>query len=186
MNRRQHIFWGSLSPLAGLSGGALLVIASTQLIYAAAAAGALLWVYGLSALSCCAGSKIFPGQGKPLFLLFLTSFIGSIYLLLFWFINPLTALEAFLFISLVPLFCAGSGIFSRIESLDLADAVGRALSEAAVLGGLIVVFAIMRELLGFTSFTLSGSSQGILLLLGYGAGLYRYFRKIHAPWEDEL
>ncbi|MDR0584840.1 MAG: hypothetical protein LBG57_10915 [Treponema sp.] len=184
--KRQHIFWGSLSPLAGLSGGALLIIASARLFFALVAAGALLWVYGLSVLFRYAGFRIFPGQGKPLILLFAASFAGSVYLLLFWFINPLAALEAFLFISLIPLFCAGSGIFSRIESLGFSDAVIRALGEAAVLGGLIIAFAVLRELLGFYSFSLPGSSLGIVLLFGYGAGLYRYFRKIHAPREDEL
>ncbi|MDR2433531.1 MAG: hypothetical protein LBD47_03055 [Treponema sp.] len=183
---RQHVFWGSLSPLAGLSGGALLIIASARLFFALTAAGALLWVYGVSVLLRYAGSRMFPAWGRPLIMLFIASFAGSVYLLLFWFINPLAALEAFLFISLVPLFCAGSGIFSRIESLDLADAVLRALSEAVVLGGLIIGFAILRELLGFYSSFLPGSAVGITLLFGYGAGLYRYFRSIHASREDEL
>lgn len=183
--KKQHVFWGSLSPLAGLSGGALLIIASARLFFALAAAGALLWVYGLSALFRYAGSRLFPGRLRPLILLCTASFAGSVYLLAFWFVNPLAALEAFLFISLVPLFCAGSGIFSRIESLSLPDAVFRALGEAAVLGGLTIALAVLRELLGFYSFSLPASSLGIALLLGYGAGLYRYFRKIHAPREDE-
>jgi hypothetical protein len=203
-----HVFWGSRSPLAGFCGGALLIIASARLAYAITAAAALLWVYGLSALAACSGFRIFPVQGKPLFQIFLSSFTGGVYLLLLWFISPLTALEVFFFVSLIPLFCAGSGVFRRLESLDLSEALGRALSEAAVFGGMIVIFSIIREPLGFSSLSIPGGSQGItllftfendflpirfiassagaLLLLGYGAGLYRHFRKIHAPREDDL
>jgi hypothetical protein len=203
-----HIFWGSRSPLASLCGGALLIIASARLAYALIVAGALLWVYGFSVLAVYPGSRLFPSRGKPLILIFLSSFIGSVYLLALWFTSPLTALEVFFPVSLVPLFCAGSGIFKRTESLALDEALGRAFSEAAVFGGLLILFALIREPLGFYTLSLPGSSRGItplfvfeegflpirlvassagaLLLLGYGVGLYRYFRKIHAPREDEL
>jgi hypothetical protein len=203
-----HIFWGSRSPLASLSGGVLLIIASSRLAYALAAAGALLWVYGLSALLAYPVARMIPHQGKPLILVFCASFIGSLYLLLLWFISPLTALEVFFIVSVVPLVSVSSGIFKRIESLDLDEALGRALSEGAVFGGLLIIFALIREPLGFGSLSLPGGPSGIvllfsfendflplrliagsagaLLLLGYGVGLYRYYRKIHAPREDEL
>jgi hypothetical protein len=209
MNRQHHIFWGSRSPLASLSGGGLLIIASARLAYAITTAGALLWVYGLSVLAAHTLSRIFPDKGKALVLIFLASFFSALYLWLFYLISPLAALEVFFPVSLVPLFCAGSGVFKRAESLDLGEAAVRALSEAAVFGGLVALFALIREPLGFCSLSLPGGSRGIvflfyfedlsflpvrlaassagaLLLLGYGVGLYRYFRKIHAPREDEL
>jgi hypothetical protein len=203
-----HIFWGSRSPLAALSGGALLVIASARLAYAITSAGALLWVYGFSALAVYFGRRIFPARGRPLILIFLAAFIGGVYLLLLWFASPLMALELFFLVSVIPLFCAGSGVFSRTEALAFGDALARSLSEAAVFGGLIILFALIREPLGFCSLSLPGASQGIvllfsfeggflpvrlvassagaLLLLGYGAGLYRYFRKTYAPREEGL
>jgi hypothetical protein len=205
---RQHLFWGSRSPLASLSGGGLLIMATARLAHAITVGGALLWVYGLSVLAVYAGSRIFPRRGGSLILLFLSSFFSWLYLLLLWFASPLAALESFFLVSLVPLFCMGSGLFSRTEDLDLGDAVIRALSEAAVFGGLLALFAVVREPLGFSSLSLPGSSQGIvlfltfegsflpihlvassagaLLLLGYGAGLYRYFRKLYAPREEDL
>jgi hypothetical protein len=207
--KRQHLFWGSRTPLASLSGGGLLIMASARLAYAFIAAGALLWVYSFSVLAAYGGSWIFPRRGKILVLIFLASFFSALYLLLLWFLCPVTALEVFLLVSLVPLFCVGSGLFKRVELLDLGEAVARAFSEAVVFGGLLAVFALLREPLGFASLSLPGGSQGIillfsfeegtflpvrfiassagaLLLLGYGVGLYRYFRKIHAPREDEL
>jgi hypothetical protein len=203
-----RVFWGSRSPLASLCGGALLIIASARLAYAIITAAALLWVYGFSALAAYPGFRIIPVRGKSLFHVFLSSFFGSVYLLLLWFISPLAALETFFLVSLVPLFCAGSGLFRRLESFDLSAALIRALSESAVFGGMLIIFSIIREPLGFSSLSLPGGSQGItllftfengflpirfiassagaLLLAGYGAGLYRHFRKIHAPREDDL
>jgi hypothetical protein len=183
-------------------------MATSRLAYAIAVTGALLWVYGLSVLAAHPGARFIPARGRPFILIVLASFTGAFYLLLLWFICPLTALEVFFLVSLVPLFCADSGIFKRIESLDLIDAVARALSEAGVVGALLLIASLIREPLGFGCLSLPGGSRGItllvvfgggftpirlvvgsagaLLLLGYGVGLYRHFRTIHAPREDEL
>jgi hypothetical protein len=207
--KNSHVFWGSLSPLAGLGGGGLLVMGSVRLAYALIAAGALFWVYGFSVLVVSSAKRILPDRGRTALLTTLSAFLGGVYLLLWWFICPVAAMEVFFLVSLVPLICAGSGIFSRVESLDIPDALARALSEAAVLGGLLTLLSLIREPLGFGSLSLPGGAQGMvplfalkgesvttvrvvagsagaLLLLGYGAALYRYFRKIHAPREDEL
>jgi hypothetical protein len=206
-SNQTHLFWGSGSPLAGLAGGGLLIIGSARLAYGIISAGALLWVYGLSVLAAYPGALLFPKRGKNLIFVFLTSFIGSIYLLALWLLSPLMGFEVFFLICLVPLLCIGSGIFKRIESMNMADAASRACSEAAVLGGLIILFSIIREPLGFLSLSLPGSFQGIitifsfegeaflpiriivssagaLLLLGYGTGFYRYMRDGGAPRGD--
>jgi hypothetical protein len=183
-------------------------MATSRLAYAIAVTGALVWVYGLSVLAAHSGARFIPVRGKSLILIVLASFTGALYLLLLWCICPLTALEVLFLVSLVPLFCAGSGIFKRTESLDLLDATARALSEAVVSGALLLIASLIREPLGFGSLSLPGGSRGItllfvfgdgftpirlvassagaLLLLGYGVGLYRHFRTIHAPREDEL
>ena len=206
--KQSHIFWGSRSPLASLSAGALLIMATSRLAYAVAVTGALFWVYGFSVLAAYSGSRLFPARGKFLIQIVLASFTGALYLLLLWFVCPLTALEVLFLVSLVPLFCAGSGIFKRAESLDLVDAVARALSEAGVFGALLLIASLIREPVGFGCLSLPGGARGItmlavfgdgfvpirlaassagaLLLLGYGVGLYRHFRTIHAPREDEL
>jgi hypothetical protein len=202
-----HVFWGSRSPLAGLSGAALLILASARLAYALLIAVALLWVYVLSAVALRPASRILPERGRPLVLLLAASFIGCVYLLFLWLLSPLSALELFFLVPLVPLFCAGSGFFRRIESLPPGEAALRALSEALIWGGLLIGFALIREPLGAGSLSMPGtsgivllfaieedffpvrfiaSSAGALLVLGYGAGLYRHFRKIHAPREDDL
>ena len=205
-----HLLWGKTSPLAALSWGGLIIMSSTRLAYALIVVGALLWVSNISALIYQATSRrFFPLKGKSICQTFLASFTAGLYLLVLWFLSPMTALEVFFIVSLVPLFCTASGIFKRIESLDISDSVSRAFAEAAVLGVIIILFAIVREPLGYLSLSLPGgsggifllfsfetesflpvriiaSSSGALLLLGYGVGLYRYFRKINAPRETDV
>jgi hypothetical protein len=117
-------------------------------------------------------------------------------------------MEVFFVISLIPMFCMVSDVFKRLETLDLYDAFLESFFEALVLGVLIVLFAIVREPLGFLSLSLPGgargivllfsvnaesffpvclitSSSGALLLLGYFLGLYRYFRAENTPQEDK-
>jgi hypothetical protein len=206
--RQFHLFWGSFSPLASLTGGGLLIMASSRLAFALVCAGGLLWVYALSALAAFPCRRILPRRGKTLALVFLSSFIGLLYLLALWFAGPVLAMENFFILSLIPLTCAGSGLFDRIESRPLDGALSRALGEAAVLGGLIVAFSLIREPLGYLSLSLPGGplgirmvfsveaesflplrliagSAGALLLLGFGVGLYRYFREQQGEFPEE-
>jgi hypothetical protein len=168
--------------------------------FALVCAGALLWVYCLSSLAAIPARKILPRRGKGLVLVFLASFTGNLYLLVLWFVNPVLALENFFILSLIPLMCAGSGLFERIDSLNLRDALVRSSGEALVLGGLVIGFSLIREPLAYLSLSLPGgplgvvmifsggenallpihfitASAGALLILGYGIGIYRYFRE---------
>jgi hypothetical protein len=174
-------------------------MASSRLAFALVCAGALLWVYTLPALIAFPGRRSFPGWGKKLILVFLSALAGGIYFLALWFVSPVLVMENFFILSLIPLICTGSGMFERLESLNLKDTLSRALGEAAVLGGLIIALSLIREPLGYFSLSLPGgvlgvlwifsasgesflpirlisSSAGALILLGYGVSLYRYFR----------
>jgi hypothetical protein len=205
---RQSYFWDSLSPLGGLTALGLLIMASSRLSYAITITGCLIWVYGLTALSYsilskAAGEKIFPKNGRMLLYTFFASFWSSIYIFLFWFLCPLAALEVFLLMMLVPLFCASSGIFEQLSSSsgnsseDIFDFVTESVSHIFVLSGLLIAFSIIREPLSYCSLSLPGSyrgmiriihfnensflpvrllisSSGALILLAYFTGLYQY------------
>ena len=194
---RHRLFLDGIPPMAWLSGGGLLIMASDRLAHAITAAGALVWVYCLSTLAVHGGTRIFPRQGRVELFAFLNSFVACVFIFLLWIISPICALETFFVISLVPLICLGSGLFERLETLSLREKFFTALYEALIPGILIVIFAIIREPLGFLSLSLPGGSQGIillfsfdtesflplhlaasssgaLLLLGYFLGLYQY------------
>jgi hypothetical protein len=184
-------------------------MASSRLAYALVAACALLWIYGLSALVFFPCQRFFPVRGKKQVLVFLSAFIGGIFLVFLSFASPILGMETFLLVSLTPLLCIDSELFERFSSLELDEAVSRAIGEAAVLGILIIAFSLIREPLGYFSLSLPGGAQGIvkifsvggetflpiriiagstgsLLLLGYGMSLYRYVRSRRGSPEDQV
>jgi len=203
MNRRfeSHLFWGSHSPLSALTGAALVILASGRLAFALICTGALIWVYGFSALIYSNARRILPGRGKMVILLFLSSFLCGIFMLLAGLVNPLMIMGMGFFLILIPPYCLASGFFEASESVDPIEVFSRALLEAVVLGIIILALALIREPLGMGTLSFPGGSQGImefftgyednsfapvrifsvtsggLLLLGYGVALFRFFRE---------
>ncbi|MDR0487248.1 MAG: hypothetical protein LBG91_03270 [Treponema sp.] len=178
---QRHPFWGSLSPLGGLAGGGLLIMASARLSWAVTVAGSLLWVYGLSAfvyaiLSSSICKKFFPAGGRQAIYTCLASFFGAVYLLLCWLLCPFAAFEVFFLLLLVPLFCAGSGTFKRIMSSsktprsDVEDYAMEAVSEAVVLAILLVAVSIVREPLSYCSLSFPGTPRGMVTIMYFRAG----------------
>jgi hypothetical protein len=206
--QNRHVFWGSHAPLSSLAGAGLIVMASSRLAFAIICAGALIWVYGLTSLVYFSSQKIMPQRGKPVILLFLSGLVCSIYILCLFLLNPLLIMGTSFFLFLVPPCCIGSGVFTRLESLDPAKAFFRALLESLVPGGLAIALSLVREPLGLGSISFPGGVQGIveisgggyegffpvrvfaasgggLLLLGYGVALFRYFRGSHTNMEED-
>lgn len=225
MTNRQHHFWGSLSPLGGLAGAGILIMTSARLSWAIITAGSLLWVYSLAVLaytllSTSSCRKIFPKEGKYNVFTCLSCFFGSLYLFLIWLLCPLAAFEIFLPLMLVPLFCdacfrSGSpGLLHLIDShadsshIDVFYSVSEAVSQAATLSVLLVIFSFIREPLAYCSLSLPGSyngmicltlykegeffpagifasSAGALLLLGYFICIFQYSRSVLSPGDVE-
>jgi hypothetical protein len=213
---RQHSFWGSLSPFGGLTGAGLLIMGSARLSWAITIAGSLFWVYGLSTFTylflVLSAKKIFPVEGRKTLYVCLSSFWGSVYLLMFWLLCPLAALETFFLLLFVPLFCAYSGIVEHINTSiktshsDIFEFVPEAVSQAAVLSALLIVFSIVREPLAYCTLSFPGTFQGMFiifqfnansffpieifssaagafLLLGYSICLYQYSKSTVFPGE---
>ncbi|MDR2632685.1 MAG: hypothetical protein LBC51_03565 [Treponema sp.] len=204
MNKRfqTYILGNSCAPLSTLAGGGLLIIASSRVAFALVACAALLWVYGFTVLSAFVAKPILPKRGIRVILLFLSSLIGSLFLLVLWLMSPLLALGSAFIILLCPVYCMGSELFTHLDSQTLEEALLKTLLDAALLGLLIIAFALIREPLGFMSLSvpvregpgmlelfkekdstslfpirLLSSAGGGLLLLGYGVALFRQLRK---------
>jgi len=177
---KQYSFWGSLSPLGGLTGAGLLIMASARLSWAIMLAGSLFWVYGLTSLTftllyTSLGNKFFPIKSRTALLTSIAFFFGSIYLFLFWLLSPFAAMEAFMVLLLVPVFCAGSGIgLSLTESAhpDIFDSVSEAVSQAATLAGLIIVFSVIREPFSYCSLSFPGSLSGLITIMYFNSGSF--------------
>jgi len=210
MNRRfdSHLFWGSQSPLSALSGVALIILASTRFAFALICAGALIWVYGLSALIFSGARPIMPKRGRMVILLFLSSFLCGIFMFLVGLLNPLLILGMGFFLILVPPCCLGTGLFEASASEYPAGVFSRAVLEAIVMANVILALALIREPLGLGTLSFPGGAQGIievfnnqgdgfvparllsataggLLLLGYAVALFRYFRERNGSVPEE-
>jgi len=199
-----HVFWGLKSPFSALTGAGLIIMASGRFAFAVVCSTALAWVYVLTALIFYTAQPIMPSSGRNLILLFLSSFLCGLYVLLISLINPLLIMNTTFFLLLIPPFCLSTGFFETIESTDLLDTIIRALLEAVSLAGIILAFALVREPLGLGTLSVPSAVQGIrelfsreestsiipaqiisvssggLLLLGYGTALYRYVRENYA------
>jgi hypothetical protein len=185
-----------------------MIMATNRLAFALTVTGALIWTYGLAVLILGFAKSILPKKGGEILWVFLSSFLGSLYLMFIHFASPYLAMETTFIILLAPLYCIGSGICRRLEAHDPEESIPRALLEALVLGGILVALSLIREPLGFGTFSLPGGPQGIvtlislgsslyfpvqiiacssggLLLLGYGLTLFRRFKKRYTCAEEE-
>jgi len=180
---RQHSFWGTSSPLGGLAGAGLLIIASARMSWAITVAGSLFWVYGLSSfsyafLSSEAVKKFFPVSGRKVLYTCLASFWGSLYFLMFWLLCPFAAFEVLIPLLLVPLFCAEMGSSGLIEFSDenqhhdIFDHASEAVSQAVTLAGLLIAFSFIREPLSYCSLSFPGTYQGMVTIMYFKAGSF--------------
>ena len=212
MNNRlhSHFFWGRHAPLSAMTAVGLLLMASSRLAFAIFCAGALLWVFGLTALAFFSAQKFMPQKGKPIILLFLTSLISSMYLLLMDMLNPLLVAETWFFLVLIPPYCVGSGLFEQNEPQDPGELLPRVWLEAACLALIIIAISLIREPLGsgslsfpggtwgFAEFVVSGDdvegflpirllsvSAGGFLLLGFCVAIFRYFLSQKSVEEND-
>jgi hypothetical protein len=181
--KNQHSFWGIKSPLGGLTGAGLLIMASGRLSWAVTVAGCLFWVYGLTAftfslIKSLGGKKILPINGNGVFFISLAAFFGSMYLLLFWFLSPFAAIEVFMLLLLVPLFCASPDFIQEMQSMtentyiDVFETVSEAVSQAAALAGLLIAFSIIREPLSYCTLTFPGTHMGMVTIMYFKAGAF--------------
>ena len=203
-----HLLWGSYSPLSALSGAGLIIMASARLAFALVCAGALIWVFGFTALIFSGARQIMPLKGRMIILLFLSSFFSGLFAILTGFLNPLLIMGTGFFLFLIPPWCLGRGFFELSDSFDPVETVSRALLEAITMSLIIIAFALIREPLGMGTLSIPGSYSGIieltgggnreifipakilsvssggLLLLGYTAALHRYLREKYHPGEE--
>jgi len=179
----QHSFWGSLSPLGGLMGAGLLIMSSARLSWAIITALGIFWVYGLTVFAFSfllsePGKRFLPESGRVHLFTCLASFFGSVYILLFWLLCPFAVLEAFVPLLLIPLYCSGGGTYERLESFcensngDIFDNISDAVSQAAVLAGLLIAFSIIREPLSYCSLSFPGTSHGMITIMYFKAGSF--------------
>jgi hypothetical protein len=164
----------------------------------------MVWVFCCTSLTAFFGSRIFPIRGRPALLAFIASFFTGVFLFLLWLFSPFCAMETFFIVSLVPLLCLCSGVSKKSETKDPLEILYASALEALTIGAAIIIFAIIREPIGYAAISLPGGSQGMvflfssetesllpirlaatssgaLLLLGYIWGFYRRLQQASRP-----
>jgi len=175
---QENYFWSSLSPLGGLTGAGLLIMASSRLSWAIILTGSLIWVYGLTSFTFSFLSKkisagYFPKTGRTALYTCFASFWGSIYLFLFWLLCPFAALEVFFLLMLVPLLYVSSEVMEKAHSLsddsllDTYEYVSQSVYRAIILAVLLIIFSIIREPLAYCSLSFPGTYKGMILIFKF-------------------
>jgi hypothetical protein len=139
-------------------------MASGRLAHAIIVTAAILWIFCLKSLTAFFGARFFPKYGRLALLAFIASFFAGVFLFLIWLFSPFCAMETFFAVSLVALLCLSSGIYRELQAKNLPDVMYDSAFEALSIGVFIVIFALVREPLGYASLSLPGGSQGIVLL----------------------
>ena len=192
-----HLFWGTYSPFSSLMGVCLIILASVRFAFALFCTGALIWVYALTVLIYSKSGKLMPVQGQKLILLFLSTFLCGIFIFIFSFINPLVVYRTAYILLLIPPIFIGSGLAEASKTVDPIKAFSKALLEAAVLSGIILGIALIREPLGMGTISFPAGVSGItetkgesgfvplgilsvsaggIMLFGYLLALYRFLK----------
>jgi Ca2+/Na+ antiporter len=207
---QSHLFWGIHSPLSAFTGTSLIIVASGRIASALVCLAALLWTSALTLLTAGVGRKFLPQKGRDAVLVFVASFTCFLFYFFVSLVSPFQAMESAFYILLCPVFLLASGLYSRVHEYDAPEMVFQAVSEAFVLGALILALALIREPLGSGSVSLPGLglirfiggedqasqalpepigllkfSSGALIILGYGIALYRHRRKLYTHQEDD-
>jgi hypothetical protein len=196
MSTTYQNFWGIHSPLAALSGGGLLILASVRFSFALVCALSLFWVYILTGLAL--HLRFLPRRGREGIVIFLATFIQGLFIFIFSLVSPILTMDILFFLILCPVCCISSGVLDRSGELDIGEGASQSFSEAMSLAVLILALALIREPLGYGALSVPGSAQGIVtlfqfsgetylplriaststgafLLLGYGIALFRRF-----------
>jgi hypothetical protein len=158
------------SPLSSMGGMALFLIASSRFSYAITAAGALLWVFVLSAFINMARHGIVSKVRNKMLNVMLSSFAGSLYFFLLYMLNPLLAMETGLICTLAPVFFIGSQFCAALENSPADDIFLESGYEPLSLGCLTIAFSLVREPLGFATLSIPGGKHGVIELFSTQGG----------------
>jgi hypothetical protein len=153
---QSHLFWGTRSPLSAFTGMGLIIVASGRISSALVCLVALLWTNALTLFAAGIGRKALPEKGRDAVLVFVSSFTCFLFYFFLFLISPFHAMENALCILLCPAFLLASGLYHRIKEYDTPEMVFQAVSEAFVLGALVLAMALIREPLGSGSISLPG------------------------------
>jgi hypothetical protein len=147
-----------------LTGFALIVSASSRLSYSAAVLVLLAGIYGITLTVIRFGKIIIPEKYRTSIIILILTFISSLFYLVMNMINPVSALELYVMVFLVPITFLSSQIVKRSDALSHGEAIVLGIKEALILGGTIIVVALIREPLAYGTLSLPFGGKPLNIL----------------------
>jgi hypothetical protein len=109
---------------------------------------------------------------RNMFNVMFSSFAGSLYFFLLYMLNPLLAMETTLICALAPVYFLLSKFYISLDDSGADEIFHESARESLSLGGLTLVFALIREPIGFATLSLPGGKRGIVELFNNGWSEY--------------
>ncbi|MDR2900152.1 MAG: hypothetical protein LBV20_01340 [Treponema sp.] len=156
--------WNSRSPLMSLVGLALIICSSNRLSSAALIALLLIGIYTITLSIILLGKSIIPERYQTALIIMIVTFISSLFYLVVEMIHPVSALELYFIIFLIPVTFLSSEIVQRANRLAPADGIVLGMKESLILGGIIIAISIIREPIAYGTLSIPFSGKTVTLL----------------------
>jgi len=196
-----HPFWGKKAPFSQAAYIPFLLCTSTRLSIAIISTAALIWTFILSSVSILAAKRLIPSRFKVLVYVFISSFWTLVFGILISLFSPILFLEIQFPLALTAVVFIFSGLGDNVESENSSSVMKKSIIQSIIIGGIILLFSLVREPFGFGALSLP-SSEGIaeiltsevasdmairtvaltsggLILLGVVVGFYRIFKEMY-------
>jgi Na+-transporting NADH:ubiquinone oxidoreductase subunit NqrD len=159
MSKRQEtpLILSSRSPLSSLSGAVLLIGGTGRLAHAFVLGAAVFAVYVAVPLLLKLAGPVVPSSYRTWVRVLVASTAAAVFSRVAGMVWPPLVHELALYLGMVPLCLISSGLIDRVETVGRLDALKDSLLEAAVLCGLALAFALVREPFGFGMLSIPGS-----------------------------
>jgi hypothetical protein len=156
--------WGSHSPLMSLTGAALIAAASGRFSHSIVVFLFLAGIYTITLSIIHLGKPIIPERYRTALIIMIVTFISSLFYLMINLINPVSALELYLIIFLIPITFLSSELNKNSENQSPNEEIIFGIKQALILGGIIILIALVREPLGYGTLSIPFIGKTINLL----------------------
>jgi Na+-translocating ferredoxin:NAD+ oxidoreductase RnfE subunit len=156
--------WGSHSPLMSLTGISLIITASSRLSCSIIVFFLLEAIYTITLCIIHGGKSIIPAKYKTAITIMIVTFISSLFYFFIDLIHPVSALELYFIVFLIPLTFLSSHLEKTASNFSASEEIIFGAKQASILGGIIIAIALIREPLGYGTLSLPFSNKMMYLL----------------------
>lgn len=147
-----------------LTGLALIIAASPRLSCSIIVFFLLMAISVMTLAVMHLGKSIIPEKYKTALIIMIVNFFTSLFYLIIDMINPISALEVYFTVFLIPITFLSSYFEKKAGNLSVSEEIIRGAKQASILGGIIIAVSLIREPLGYGTLSLPFSNKPMHLL----------------------